>query len=234
MQDPAAKSVALLADTAPMSTGAHGWTWLWFVLLGALVIVGVVLEKKRQERIQKFAAARSLTYAKRDDRWVHLDLGYPHGNGRAHKGRHAMTGVHEGRPIAIFEHEWVTGSGKERRTHTVRVTVTELPRSLPRLDVSKEGIFGRAARRMGAKDIELESDDFNREYRVKGDRRFAYDVLHPRFMQWMLHTDAPGFVINGRYIGYTVGGKIDLDQVDRDLAYLDAVIDQLPKFVIGR
>lgn len=225
---------ALLANTAPTSTGIPGWTWLWFVGFGLLFIIGIVVEKRRHERIQKFAAARSLTYVKRDDRWVGLDLGYPHGHGRAHKGRHAMTGVHEGRPIAIFEHEWVTGSGKERRTHTARVTVTELPRSFPRLDVGKEGIFGRAARRMGAKDIELESDAFNREYRIKGERRFAYDVLHPRFMEWMLHVDAPGFVINGRYVGYTVGGKIDLEQIDNDVAYLDAVIDRLPKFVIGR
>lgn len=234
MRDLVTSGASLLADTAPTSTGNSGLTWLWFVALGLFVIVGIVLEKRRQERIQKFAAARSLAYTKRNDRWAHLDLGHPHGQGRSHKAQHVMTGVHEGRPIAIFEHQWVTGSGKERRTHTVRVAATELPRSFPKLDVGKEGVFGRAARRMGAKDIELESDDFNREYRVKGERRFAYDVLHPRFMHWMLQVDAPGFVINGQHIAYTVGGKLDLNEVDRDVAYLDAVIDQLPKFVIGR
>ena len=209
------------------------WPWLLFALVVAAVFVGRYLERRRHERIQMFAAQRSLTYAARDDRWVRINLGHPHGEGRSHKGKHVMTGVHEGRPIAIFEHEWVTSSGKESATHTAHVTLMELPRSFPMLDVRPEGMFGRTARRLGFRDIELESEHFNQQFRVVGDRRLAYDVLNPRFMEWLMQLAAPGFTMHQNYVGFTANGKVDLNEVDAYIAYLDQIVDRLPSYVIG-
>lgn len=40
---------------------------------------------------------------------------------------------------------------------------------------------------VGGADIQLESDEFNRWFRViAADRRIAFDVLHPRVMQLLL------------------------------------------------
>lgn len=227
---PNAPYSSLLAASAHL---AGIWTVL-FPIIFVLVAAGAFYyEHHRKQKIQAFAASRQLTYAARDDRWAHLDTGYPHGQGRSHRAKHVMTGRHRGRPIVIFEHEWKTGSGKDTQTHQVRKTLMGLPKGLPRLELRPEGILGRAARRMGMRDIELESDDFNRQYKVSGDRRFAYDVLHPRFMEWMLGRQAPGFTIHGHYIALYGQGKIDLEKVDHEVAYLDEIIDQLPRYVVG-
>ncbi|MFV0532668.1 MAG: hypothetical protein ACK5MR_03320 [Cumulibacter sp.] len=208
------------------------------ILIIVLIIVaataaGFWIEHQRKKRIHAFAAARSLTYVARDNRWARVDTGRPYGEGHSHKIKHVMTGAHRGRPITIYEHQWTTGSGKESQTHVMHKTLVGLPKSFPRLELSQEGMFGRLARRMGMKDIELESDDFNQKYRVAGERRFAYDVLHPRMMQWMLSAGAPGFTINGPYIVLADSGKLDLSAVDAEIQYLDSIIEQLPRYVVG-
>lgn len=221
---------------APLSAATATVAVLPWVLGGFVVVAAIIgfwWEHHRKKKLQAFAASRGLTYAARDDRWVRIDTGYPYGQGRSPKAKHVMTGQHRGRPIVIFEHEWTTGSGKDTQTHHARKTLMGLPKSFPKLELRPEGIVGRMARRMGMKDIELESDAFNEAYKVSGDRRFAYDVLHPRFMEWMLHTSAPGFTINGQYIALYGQGRIDLERLDHEVGYLDAIVEQLPGYVVG-
>ncbi|GAB3293045.1 hypothetical protein EK0264_11975 [Epidermidibacterium keratini] len=204
------------------------------IIVAAIVIIigSFIWERKRAEKMQAFAASRGLSYAKQDQRWVGIDLGWPYGNGRSHKAKHVMTGEHNGRPLVVFEHYWVTGSGDDRETHHAMVTALQLPRVLPELTVTREGMMGSLARRMGIKDIELESDDFNRAYKIKSpNRKFAYDVLHPRFMEWMLSVNADGFTINSGYLVYATGGRLEIEQVDGKIAYLDTVAERIPSFV---
>lgn len=213
--------------------GTPWWTWLIIAAVIVLAIVGYYLEHKRRERLLAFVVERGLTYARRDDRWAQIDLGHPHGQGRAHKAKNVMTGQHNGRQIAIFEHEWVTGSGDDRKTHSIRVTAMALPKSFPKVEVRPEGRFGKVVRALGARDIELESGEFNDRYWVNGDRRMAYDVLNPRFMQWMLANEVSGFAINGPYVAYKVGDDIDLDHLDGEVAYLDEIVRRLPRYMTG-
>lgn len=207
------------------------------VIVGAVLLIvgGYIYERKRAEKLQAFAAARGLSYTKQDQRWVGVDLGWPYDAGRSHRANHVMTGTHNGRPLVVFEHKWVTGSGDDRKTHYAMVTALQLPRTLPQLTVTREGVFGSLARAIGIKDIELESDAFNREYKVKSEnRRFAYDVLHPRFMQWLLDTDAGGFTISSGYLVVATGGRLQMEQVDSRIAYLDAIAEHVPAFVWDR
>lgn len=214
-----------------MSSGPPWWFWLAAVAIPLIAVARYIFDLKRGQAIEAFAAQRGLAYAARDNQWARLDLGFPHGEGRSHKAKNVLTGEHNGRQIAIFEHEWVTGSGDNRTTHTIRVTAMKLPRSFPTLEVTREGVLTRAARRFGVTDIELESEQFNEEYRVRGDRRLAYDILNPRFMEWMLAAGASGFTISGSHVAYKVKDDIDLDHIDHEVAYLDEIVRRLPRYV---
>jgi hypothetical protein len=78
-------------------------------------------------------------------------------------------------------------------THHYEVRVLYLPRMLPSLSVSREGFGTKVAKFFGGQDIELESDDFNRAFRVTADdARYAYGVLHPQLMEWLL---GPGIIL---------------------------------------
>lgn len=219
-----------LADSAGI--GGAIWSIAAFVVIALVFIAGLIAQKKRAERLMRFAQSRGLTYEKRNDAWAHMDWGYPFGAGRAQKARHVMTGHLKDRPVISFEHEYTTGSGDDRRVVHTMVTAIQIRRAFPKLEVGLEGITGRFARRLGFKDIELESEAFNRKYKIECDnRKFAYDVLHPRFMEWLMSIDSSGFTIAGPYVVTHRPGRLKEQEIDANFAYITAVIEHMPGFV---
>lgn len=219
-----------LADSAA-ATGAI--TTILVVAVMSLVAVGGYLaQKKRAEHLMRFAQAKGLTYEKRNDAWANMEWGYPFGAGRAQKARHVMTGHLDGRPVVTFAHEYTTGSGDDRRTVYTMVTAIQISRAFPKLKVGLEGVTGRFARKVGFKDIELESEAFNRKYKIEcNNRKFAYDVLHPRFMEWMIAINSSGFTIAGPYVVIHRAGRLKEQEIDANFAYISTVIEHMPGFV---
>lgn len=108
--------------------------------------------------------------------------------------------------LQIGEHSWpalmgdyhykvTSGSGKNRRTTTYNFSylILHLPYgNTPSLTIRREGVFDKLAGAFGFDDIDFESEEFSRRFHVKsGDKRFAYDVLHPRMMEFMLASGPP-------------------------------------------
>lgn len=213
---------------------------LLFVLVAVLVVAVVVFAfiatKKRRERTAAFAAARGLRYEQRNDSYVGLDWGAPFARGHSRHADYVLSGTLKGRPVLCFEYQFTetSGAGDNRSSTTYRYSVfsTAVHRSLPRLGVGREGLGSKIAKMVGVKDIELESEEFNKTFKVDCKvPKFAYDVLHPRMMEWMLQTDAPGFrVVDNNFIVIR-GGRLDLESVDGTFAYLDSIILQVPQFV---
>ena len=71
--------------------------------------------------------------------------------------------------------------------HRYRVALFQLPVDAPHLAVRPEHLWEAAARWISAEEISFESEEFNRRYHVQcEDRRFAFDVIHPRAMLTLL------------------------------------------------
>lgn len=202
------------------------------ILMLAARLVMAARKSKRDDGMKLFAASQGLAYARQDVPWSRVDLGWPHGEGSRHRARNLMTGTRNGHHVVAFDHVWVTRNGKTSTSHTARVTALQLPSRLPRVTVERESSTGRVLRSLGIADIELESDAFNRAYRVAGDQRTAYEVLTPRFMQWMLDGGLPGFTINEGYIAHAENGEHAPALLDTDVAYLSAVIDHIDDRVL--
>ena len=219
-----------LADSG--SAGGVIGTVVAIIVIALVIVGGYIAQKKRAEQLQRFARAKGLTYEKRNDAWAQMDWGHPFGVGRAQKARHVMTGHLSGRPVVTFAHEYTTGSGDDRRTVHTMVTAIQIPRAFPKLEVGLEGVTGRFARKLGFKDVELESEAFNRKYKIQCDnRKFAYDVLHPRFMEWMTAIDSNGFTIAGPYVVIHRSGRLKEHEIDSNFGYISAVIEHMPGFV---
>jgi hypothetical protein len=85
------------------------------------------------------------------------------------------------------EYRWTTGSGDDRTTHSIGVIALRLPAALPDLQVAPEGMLASMAPGLTRTDIDLESEAFNRRYRVScADRKYAVDVLTPRTVEALL------------------------------------------------
>lgn len=69
---------------------------------------------------------------------------------------------------------------------------------LPNLAIRPEGIGDRLAEVVGYDDVNFESAEFSKKFWVKGtDKRFAYDVIHPRMMEFLLRGTPPGLELAG-------------------------------------
>jgi len=100
-----------------------------------------------------------------------------------------------------FHYRVTRRSNKSNRTTTHRFSylLVSLPfgSRLPGMALRTEGLLDKLAGAVGFEDIDFESVEFSRRYHVSGkDRRFVYDVVHPRMIEWMLENPPPHFEIS--------------------------------------
>ena len=219
----------------------------FFALVIVLMVVGVIQAKKRREAFGLLASQRGWTYAERDDRWTDVFDGSPFGLGHNRKAGNVLSGQYDGRPFIAFDYVYYTtetSTDSEGRTSRREVShnfgivgldmVNELGnRPFPTLCVTPEGLFGRMIGRLTDRDIELESEDFNRAFTVHcEDRKFASDILHPRLMETLLaHYRDLDWRFDHSWI-VTIGtGSNDLVDTQRAMDALATIIATVPDFV---
>ena len=172
-----------------------------FLLFGvfiAVIIVAAIFshqqEKKRLEELRQYADAKGLTFDEGKRRGYHsrylefdfLDRG---SNRYAHNILAGKVGAFS---IEAFDYHYEThsrDSDGKRKTHHHRfsVAIIEVNFPLREMTVRPEGIFDKLSAAFGWDDINFESAEFSRKFHVKSpDRRWAYDVLHPRMMEYLL------------------------------------------------
>ncbi len=79
--------------------------------------------------------------------------------------------------------------------HHFSYFILELPYiRMPDMLIRREGLFDKIAAAFGKNDIDFESSEFSRKYYVKCDnRKFAYDIINQRMIEFLLETK-PGLV----------------------------------------
>lgn len=93
----------------------------------------------------------------------------------------------DGSEVSAFQYRYVTGSGKTRQTHDFSCVLAPTPFFAPHLRIEPEGMMSAIGRMGGIRDIEVESPEFNRLYRVRcDDERFAITLLDHQMIAWML------------------------------------------------
>jgi hypothetical protein len=211
-------------------------TPLWFILLAAaaFLVIGYIGYRIRQKRIAAYrawAAQHGFHYAPHDYSVSALSSTEPFGTGRNRRGVDVFRGVYRGKHIVFFEYQYMTGSGKNSTQHRYQVIAIDLPAPRPMLDIGHENFFSR---RFG-NDIDFENQAFNDVFKVNAEnRRFAFDVIHPRTMEWML-ADQRARTYRWRFDGQWPmtfrEGALNLGEV---FFYADFLIDvyaQVPRHV---
>ncbi|HEY8302537.1 MAG TPA: DUF3137 domain-containing protein [Jatrophihabitans sp.] len=209
---------------------------LFVLFVAVLIAVGAYSTSRRRKKFAAWAAANGYRYEQSNDAYARLPWGAPWGQGHSRRALDILTGTHSGRQVCCFTYRYdeESGSGDNRSDTTYNFAVywTKLPKQLGELNVGREGFGAKIARAIGFHDIELESEQFNRTFNVHADNpRFAYDVLNPQMMQWLLTVDAPGFRIYGGDLVLVERNMLRLENIAPRLDYLDQVIAQIPDFI---
>jgi hypothetical protein len=202
-------------------------------------VIAQYLHRKRITELTEWARANGWTYAERDDELVDRFVGLPFGRGFGRSAQHVLTTTMAGRPVVAFEYSYKErqGSGKNQRTvtYTFEVVATSIPVPRPTLQVTLEHLGTRLLNAVGLDDLQLESEEFNRTFRISTeDPKFAYDVLHPRTMEWMLG-DPRARELPFRFERSDVltweSGRLDPQRAAWAATYLLDVVDRVPEFV---
>ena len=200
----------------------------------AFAILGWWASAKRRERLKAWATTNGWTYAPSDRSLVDFSRMQPFGVGHSKRATDVLAGRYDGHSALSFTYRWTTGSGKNQTTQTAHVVGVVLPTYLPTVELTPEGLGARLAKLVGAQDIQFESEDFNRKFRVaSSDPKVAHAIVHPRLMERMLRADADGCTwrIEGTWILSWATGPTDLDRLATRLGLLSAVVRSIPRHV---
>lgn len=212
--------------------------WLFGLGVVAVLVGGFLLERKRRERLMLFAVKRGWQYVAEDPTLADRYAGTPFGRGDRRRARNVLTGEESGRRFTAFDYSYETHStdskgNRTTQTHRFGICVVPLPGPLGVVEVTPEGMFARAAGAVGlTSDIDLESEDFNRRFRVRAeDRKLASDVLTPRTMHFLESVRPEAWRLQGRHILSWHTGRLDPAGVVRTCAVLCRVVEGIPSFV---
>lgn len=212
---------------------AGGLFLVALAVVPAVAIVGFVLQQRRRRRLTTWAATNGWQLRASAPELTTRWQGAPFGAGSSRRATEVLTGTWQGRPATSFRYRYTTGDSDSRTVQTFQVLALGLPAYLPTLQLTPEGLGARLAKAVGGQDLQFESEDFNRAWRVTSAMpRFAHDVVHPRLMERLLR---PGARANLRLEGTDIltwcAGVPDLDLVASRLGLLDAVLRTIPRYV---
>jgi hypothetical protein len=222
------------------------------LVIAGIILVGVVAyfswlaEKKRREAMVALAAELGLSFdpardRSHDEEYAHFEI-FRRGHSRA--AYNTMSGQLEfqGRPwpakMGDFTYKITTSTGKSTSTQTYRFSylILHLPWSgVPDLLIRREGMFDKIAGVLGFDDIDFESAEFSRRFHVSSpDKRFAYDVIDPRMMEFLLRGDPPTVDIENRRCCISDGrSRWEPVEFRQKLAWITEFLDHWPTHVLA-
>lgn len=137
-----------------------------------------------------------------------------------------------------YHYKVTTNNGKSSSTTTYRFSyfLVKLPfgSGVPSLALRAEGFMDKLAGAIGFDDIDFESAEFSRRYYVSsGDRKFAYDVIHPRMIDWMLNAPPPAFELSRGVLLVVSGGeRWDTEEFEGALGWMEAFLSRWPDYLV--
>ena len=220
---------------------------IFFITLVVMLVVAGIwfrwhLENKRSTELQAFASSRGLAFRRShdsdaDERLARFTMFQ---RGRSRKAWNTIRGSvtlgnHEVElEMGDFRYTIETGSGKNRRSETRRFSYLVAHNPIghcPEVIIRREGFFDRVKGVLGFDDIDFESDEFSRRFHVSSDdKRFAYDLVDPGMMEYLMKTSPPALELDGGLLCVSDGkGRWDPDEFQRMSELVGGLFDRWPR-----
>jgi len=200
----------------------------FLVFFMALVLLRGRQERRRRARATAFAKEHGLEYSNVDPFGLVDERFRVFRRGEERRCTNVLWGEWKGLRIRYADYEyWLRG--KRANTAYRSIVLFDLPIGAPSTSIRRENVLTRAANAVGVQDIDFESEEFNREYRVSSDDpRFARALVDARMMRWLLdEAKHSGFELLGStvlvyYLLFTDPDDLDWF-LDRAIGFRDHV-----------
>jgi len=215
---------------------------LVIAVVAGFIALGAYTAAQRRKALTGWAQTKGLTYRRDKDR--SMDERYPGfkclREGSSRYAYNIMDGDWSGRRITAFDYHYATHSRDSkgrRRTHhhhfSALVLNTDL--RLKPLFIRPESFFDKLTEFVGFDDIDFESAEFSRKFYVKAeDRRWAYDVIHARTMEFLL--DRPQFSVqfNGHNVIAYRSSRFGPEDFETAAEVVCGMLERLPDYLVKR
>ncbi|MDZ7785886.1 MAG: hypothetical protein U5L95_02085 [Candidatus Saccharibacteria bacterium] len=170
--------------------------FLFIVMIPLLMILSFgynfYVSGKRALLIERFCKDNDFRYD--ETLTVNNEQGILFQKGRSRKASHGITGHMNDRPFSVFDYQYTTGSGKNKKTSYFTTVKITLDKTLPHilLDNKKDGSVGSMDFDR-SQQLELEGD-FNKYFNVFGPKEYEIEVLqilNPSVMQTLIDLHEP-------------------------------------------
>jgi len=199
----------------------NGWFVALALVAGALgVALWLWLEHKRRDKMFALARQMGLSFSAAGGNWARYGQFDVFARGDKRRAFNTMKGRVTAGDLVLrvlggdFEYREADGSSSDgrrrQRTRRFSYLVVETPwRDTPALRIRREGLLDKVTGALGFEDIDFESAEFSRRFHVaSADRKFTYDLITPRVMQFLLAENAPPMQLdNGAILVWTGHGR---------------------------
>ena len=188
-----------------------------FILFGVIAIMLIVWAirsaRKRREELFALAVKLNLTFSQRDpfDIPALYDACDWFSQGHDHEASNVIYGRLGAYQVKAFDYTYETDSTDSdshasHNKHHFSCVILDTDAACPSLIIRPEGFFDRVAGAVGFEDVDFESDEFSRKFYVKSvDKKFAYDVIHARTMEFLLANPGWSLQLLGRSLIVVAG-----------------------------
>jgi hypothetical protein len=203
----------------------------------ALVAIPWLLQQRRREGLASVAARHGLEYSQIDP-FGCTRVAFPlfrKGDGRV--AEDVVWRERDGLAVRAFDYSYYVEAqdnlGHPQRTHRhFTCVMAQVDGAWPEVAITREGVLEKALGFVGLKDIELESDEFNRRFSLRSpDRRFAVALVDAGMIDFLLSTEARfAFFVKGRWV-LLVSDPVAPAMVPALMSVGEAFVDHIPRVV---
>ena len=201
------------------------------------IVYGYLASEKRRKELCAWAISRGLTFSSTKDRGManrFTEFKCLH-QGHSRYAYNIMRGNWRGQGVLLFDYHYATGSGKNRSDHHFSAAIATAPYLLQPLMIRPEGLFDKITEFFGWDDIDFESAEFSRKFYVTSpDRKWAYDVIHQRMMDYLLASERYTVQFDFHSIIATRSKQFSPREFEAAAEFTHGILQRMPEYVVRR
>ena len=134
-------------------------------------------------------------------------------------------------PVIVFDYTFGVG----KYTYYWSAFIVEMKTNFPDMIISHESREARIVEALGGSHIAFESADFARAFRVcSSNKKFAYDVCHPKMMEYLLANKDLTIEISGTAVAVYFEDWLRPEKVEFNLSRLIEIRKLLPEYLFTK
>jgi hypothetical protein len=212
------------------------------VMFSAFVVAAIVaaIKQGRVDRSRALYLQLLATQLKFDGFSPDRDEGFALGWGFLSRldqgeGRYAfnvLRGTYHEQRLFVFDYHYQTLSGKSVEDHYSTMLMLVCQEAFPRVTIGPERLFSRWVAAFDGEDVQFESAEFARVFRVRSeDKRFAYDVCNAQMIEYLLANRDLQVEIQGPVLLLVFEPQLPVGQIEFNLQRLIEIRSRLPEYL---